>query len=161
MTYHKHESGSNLSIIDAVEALSGIADLDVEHEGAIDIPPPPMEVEGQTIFSQNVEWVQKGDVKETVSRVKEIFHVILNYLRHCYRKESRYVTNHKTIEGIKTIMVLVGEAAKNWINTLHGWRASEHTVSLSYLNIGSFRSFIRRKLIRKLMKELWVNGFWD
>lgn len=160
MSHHKHDS-SNLSIIDAIEALSGIADLDIEHEEGHAISSSLMEVEGQVISSRNVEWVQTGDVHETVDRVKEIFHVILSYLRQCYRKESSYAVNPKSIEGIKTIMVLVGEAAKK-LDKYTSWIEGKANHSITQLpEYRRLQEFYQKKIDRKIDQSIlskWIFG---
>ena len=60
---------------------------------------------------KTVHWLEENH-DNTVDIVKNTFKTILSYLRHYYNKEYGYSNDAKTIEGIKTIMVLVGEAAK-------------------------------------------------
>lgn len=109
-TKDRHET-SNLSIIDAVETLSNIADLDLNREVGI-VQPHDITVQDKKIVYRTVHWLHRQDASETIVVVKDIFRVILKYLRNFYRKDYAHVTNPQTIEGIKTIMVLVGEAAK-------------------------------------------------
>lgn len=109
-TKEKHET-SSLSIIDAVEALSNIADLDLNREVGV-VEPHDIIVQDKKVVYRTVHWLHRQDASETIGVVKDIFRVILKYLRNFYRKDYTHVTNPQTIEGIKTIMVLVGEAAK-------------------------------------------------
>lgn len=109
-SHYKFE-GSNLSIIEAVETLSSIADLEIDKEVGI-TQQHDLVIQDKKFNYKTVNWLHKQDAEKTVEDVKETFRVILNYLRNFYKKEYSYVTDQKAIEGIKTIMVLVGEAAK-------------------------------------------------
>lgn len=103
--------GTNLTIIEAVETLSSIADLEIDKEVGI-AQQHDLIIQDKKVVYKTVHWLHKQDADKTVNLVKETFRVILNYLRNFYKKEYGYVTNQQAIEGIKTIMVLVGEAAK-------------------------------------------------
>ena len=93
----KHDS-STLTLVEAVETLSSIADMDMRHE--------------KKINDKAIQWVQGRDAQETITLVKDIFKVILNHLRKFYSKQSNKTQDSQKFEGIKTLMVLVGEAAK-------------------------------------------------
>jgi hypothetical protein len=110
VTQEKHET-SYLSIMDAVEALANIADLDLNRNIAI-VQPHDITVQDINVTYKTIHWLHHKEAPETIVVIKEIFRAILNYLRNFYRKDYSYVTNSKAVEGIKTIMVLVGEAAK-------------------------------------------------
>lgn len=109
--HNKQNEHSNISIVDAVETLSNIADLDLERDVGI-AQQHKIVVQGQNISYQTVHWLRQQDAGKAVHFVKEIFRTILNYLKDFYEKQYGALTDEKTIEGIKTIMVLVGEAAK-------------------------------------------------
>lgn len=107
-TYHNKGEGSTLTIEEAVDALSSIAEMDIDRE----LLPSSEEFAPETSPNRSIEWLNTSDLKTTVNVVKNTFRVILSYLRKYYKKEYRYISNQKTTEGIKAIMVLVGEAAK-------------------------------------------------
>lgn len=109
-TRDKHE-GSTLTIMEAVETLSSIADMNIDTVLNY-VNHPELVDESQQGLDRIVQWLHPGDMGATVESVRETFRVILHYLRNFYRKESGYVTREETTEGIKTIMLLVGEAAK-------------------------------------------------
>jgi hypothetical protein len=104
-------SHSNLSIIEAVETLSSIADLEFDREIGI-AQKHEVVLDNQKINYKTVHWLHKEDANATVNFVKETFRVVLHYLRQFYKRDYSSITDQKTIDGIKTIMVLVGEAAK-------------------------------------------------
>src|ERR1700732_4242567 len=101
----------SLSIIEAVETLSNIADLEFDHEIGI-AQKHEIFLGNEKIPYKTVHWLHKEDAPTTVNQIRETFRVILHYLKDFYKKEYRSVTDPKTMEEIKSIMVLVGEAAK-------------------------------------------------
>lgn len=108
---NQDKQNMRFSIIEAVETLSEIADMDIEHGvGVSQTHETP--VDEEKINYRSVKWVNKEDAEKGLQVVKETFRVILNFLRHFYREEITYVPDLKAVEGIKTIMILVGEAAK-------------------------------------------------
>lgn len=106
-----HRRDNNLSIIEAVETLSHIADMEFDRNIGI-MEEHELIIYDQPINYRTVHWLRPEKVETTIRLAKETFRIILNYLRNFYKKEYSYVTNKDTAEGIKTIMVLVGEAAK-------------------------------------------------
>lgn len=109
-TRDKKESNT-LTLLDAIETLSSIADLEFDHETGI-AQEHDLFVQHKPLIYHTVHWLHHKDAELTIDVVKQIFRVVLNYLRQFYDKEYATIKNEKAIEGIKTIMVLVGEAAK-------------------------------------------------
>lgn len=110
MTSKERNEGS-LSLLEAVETLSTIADLDVGHDIGI-AQDHTITLQDKPFTYRTIHWLSQNDAVESLKNVKEIFRVILNYLQQFYNKDYNSATEGQTIEGIKTIMVLVGEAAK-------------------------------------------------
>lgn len=103
---HKQER-SSLSVMDAIETLSTIADFDFEGM------PDEMAKEStsnQGPLAKRVRWIQES--LQGGGRLREIFAVILNYLRNFYKNERGYLTDPQALEGIKGIMVVVSDSAK-------------------------------------------------
>jgi hypothetical protein len=111
MSTKKKTKESVLTIIEAVETLSSIADMDFERDMAV-VEEQDLVIQEKEVSYRKVHWLAEHDREETLGVVKETFVVVLNYLKNFYRDEYARVTDDDTIEGIKTIMVLVGEAAK-------------------------------------------------
>jgi len=109
-TRNKHE-GSALTIMEAVETLSSIADMDIDAVMNL-VNHPELIDENQTSLQRVVQWLRPGDMGATVESVRDTFKIILHYLRNFYKKEYGYSLKPETTESIKSIMVLVGEAAK-------------------------------------------------
>lgn len=109
-TRHKMPE-AEFSIVEAVETLSNIADLEYSKDIGV-TETHQIFVQDRPVVYRTVHWLHEDDPKEAVQLIKKTFGVVLNYLKDFYKKEYRQIGNKNTIEGIKTIMVLVGEAAK-------------------------------------------------
>ncbi len=111
MPNKKKSEESHLSILEAVEALSAIADIDFQKD--IEIATPEEIRQQNTILEAKIShWTGTPDEEHSVKLITETFHVVHKYLRNFYKQNYRKVNRPKVIEGVKTIMVLVGEAAK-------------------------------------------------
>jgi hypothetical protein len=109
MASHEKNTTNNMSLSDAVEALSTIAELDVNH---IDIEAPDyslLDVESDDRRRILTPYSGQGDID--VAIVKNIFKTILHHLKNLYMEDSSYITDASKSERVKSIMVLVGEAA--------------------------------------------------
>lgn len=111
VTHHKHDSPT-ISIMDAVETLSNIADLELDQGVGVAQEHDLTIFEDLHVTYRTVHWLQEEDAETSLGLIRELFRVVLDYLKHFYRKENGYIADIQTIDGIKTIMVLVGEAAK-------------------------------------------------
>src|SRR5215203_67518 len=121
-----NRSHTNLSIIEAVETLSSIADLEFDRDVGI-AQRHELILHDEKIAYKTVHWLHERGASETVSLVRETFRVILHYLKQFYKKEYGHVSDPRTIEGIKTIMVLVGEAAKKLDKYTHVFHQTHQT----------------------------------
>lgn len=147
-TRNKHES-SSLGIIEAVETLSNIADLEFDQNMGI-TQEHDLVLHEQKVTYRTVHWLHEKDADQTIAIVKDTFRVILHYLKEFYKKEYGYISDEKTIEGIKTIMVLVGEAAKKldkYSSLFHQKHAKSVTELKEYKQLQEFYlSRISRKI---------------
>ena len=154
---HIKES-STISLVEAVEMLSNIADLDFDRELGIS-QRHDVVVRNKKITYRTVHWLHHQDADASVKLVKETFRIILNYLRNFYRKEFGYITNQQAIEGIKTIMVLVGEAARKldkYTSLFHKVHSTSVTETKEYKKLQEFYlSRIARKIDEGLLGK-WI-----
>lgn len=100
-----------VGIVEAVETLTSIADLQIDGPIAI-AQKHEMELQELPIIYRTVHWLHRRNAERVLHVVRDTYKTILNYLRHFYKKEHGKLIAHESVEGIKTIMVLVGEAAK-------------------------------------------------
>lgn len=148
----------NLSIVEAVETLSSIADLEFDRE--VGIAQKHEAVLGnEKIAYKTVHWLHRDDASSTVNLVRETFRVILHYLKQFYKKDYGHVTDQKTIDGIKTIMVLVGEAAKKLDNYTKIFHQKQRVTD--FKEYKQLQEFYRTKIARQLDEDVlskWVLG---
>lgn len=155
MTNNKFEG--SLSLVEAVETLSNIADMDLDKE--VGIAKIHNFVMGdENVSYRTIHWLHKNNTDETIGFVKEVFKVVLNYLKNFYRNDYTLVTDNKTLDGIKTIMVLVGEAAKK-IDKYTQLFHEQHVQSVTELReYKQLQDFYLRKISRTI--DEGVLGKW-
>lgn len=102
----------DLTIVDAIETLSSIAELGADKDVGI-VEERELVMKDKKIPYRSVRWLHNNGGEATLAIVKDIFRVILDYLKNFYEKSYAKVKDEQAAEGIRTIMVLVGEAAKN------------------------------------------------
>lgn len=111
MNTHDKKDGMTLTLVEAVETLSHIAELQFDREIGI-AHQHDLILHDKPLTYHTIHWFHHQGADVTVSIVKETFRVILNYLQNFYKNNYSHISDTQTVEGIKTIMVLVGEAAK-------------------------------------------------
>lgn len=142
----------SISFADAVEALTHIADLDLDNPASRPEPSPDRPV------LRAVHLLHDRDPNTTIQVVKNSFRVILKYLQGFYQKETGYLLDARTVEGIKNIMVLVGEAAKKldrYTQMIHGTHSGSVTELREYRQL---QEFYQRRIARKI--DEGVLGAW-
>jgi hypothetical protein len=105
------QEDSALSIMEAVEALSTIAEMEFSREVTF-ATPEEINIQNHMVTTRTIQWVKKEDQKSVEKLIKETFRVILYYLKDFYKNKFRDYGNREALEGVKTIMVVAGEAAK-------------------------------------------------
>lgn len=160
MTRNKKSTQNELSVIDAVETLACIADLDFDKEVG-NSREQDIFVQNQIVTRKAVEWLHEEDSDKTVSLIQDTFRVVLNYLKHFYKNDYRKRGSQKTLDGIKMIMVLVGEAAKK-LDLYTTLFQNAHFNSVTDLReYKALQSFYNKKISRKIDEALlgrWILG---
>lgn len=152
-----NKNDSPLTLIDAVETLSNIADMDMDKEIGI-TKKHNFVMQDQEFQYRTIHWLHKNNTSETIGFVKDIFKVVLNYLKNFYKNDYTLVTDSKTLDGIKTIMVLVGEAAKKIDKYTHLFH-QKHIKSVTELKeYKQLQDFYLRKISRTI--DEGVLGKW-
>lgn len=92
-----------LTLDEAVEKLTVLADLDTEAEAR--------EYTAAPVLAKQPEI---KEIPSNESQIREIFQVILHHFKEICKKEQGYLRDPHSLEGIKSIMLLVGEAAQKF-----------------------------------------------
>ena len=132
---------SNTALLEALETLTSIADLDLESEDGI-VEKDHLIVEGNKFYYRTFQWQGQGDQIDPDSLLKKTFNTILKYLReYCETRHQGYVTDKQSVEGIKSIMVLVGESARKldkFTNLFHDAKVRRVTGLKEYQKLQEF-----------------------
>lgn len=143
-----------LNILDALENLNTLVDADTLDEIEITdearlIPHKGEVEEGPLEDSGEGYWVKAGPDDQTISVIKETFRSVFDYLQVFYHKMKKTGDTKKLVEGVNTIMVLVGEAAKNLdrFGAIFKERVSE------FPEYKDLQDFYRKKVIRESFRE--------
>lgn len=100
-----------LNILDALENLNTLVDADSLAEIEVTDDAHLIPHKGEEEVKENY-WVQAGPDTQTLDAIKETFRSVHEYLESFYQKKKKSGDTRQVVEGINTIMVLVGEAAK-------------------------------------------------
>lgn len=153
MGAHRNNEGA-LSLMDAVEALSTIAETHWE-ENPISMEEQP----GGIIDWKDAHWLYGKNKEKVANNIRGIFKVILKHLREFYQGESTVVTSSKMLEGIKTIMLLVGEAAKKIDRFTDIFKKQQAHSVLELKEYKQLQDFYKRKISRTIDEALlgkWI-----
>lgn len=106
-----HSQSYEPTILQAIETLSSIAELELDSPIAV-AERHEVDLQDRPLTFRTIHWLHQDNADKVVRVVRDTFRVILNYLKHFYKREFGHLVQHESVEGIKTIMILVGEAAK-------------------------------------------------
>lgn len=148
------KSNSGLNLTEAVSVLSAIAELPWEVEDDLFAV-----LENCPIHMKDRTWLVQHDKHELALTVKDLFKVILRYMEDHYAGGSTLVTGSKTLEGIKTIMVLVGEAAKKLDRYTNLFKERKNSGVMDLREYRQLQEFYNRKISRTIDESLlgkWI-----
>ncbi len=139
-----------LNILDALENLNTLVDADsldeIElSEDALLIPRKGAEGEERG----ELFWMKAGPNEETLAVIRETFRSVHAYLQTFYAKMKKGGDTKRLVEGINTVMVLVGEAAKKLetMGTLFKQRIAE------FEEYKQLQNFYRNRVIKESFRE--------
>jgi hypothetical protein len=122
-----------ITVLEAVDTLSHLADLDVERP-------------------EQVEWLDPAKIEENQAVIRETFQTINSYLQHMYQKDRQELTRPKTQKGIRAMMQLAGEAVDKvgqYTELFQGAHAKDETIS----EFKKLQQFYLTKVFSKVQKE--------
>lgn len=102
-----------VTVLEAVDTLSNLADLDVQKSG-------------------QVEWLDPAKVEENQESIQETFRAINSYLHHMYQKDRQELARSQTQRGIRAMMQLAGEAVEKvgkYTELFQGIHAKNETIA--------------------------------
>lgn len=154
----KEKTHQELSLMEAVDNLSSLAELDTEKA--------PQELSEEEISIQGIrgsraEWKDLSHKEENKERVRETFRVLHNYLRHVYEKEGEQLEDLETQKGLRAIMVLAGEAAQKVDRFTSLFKSAHESESVTHLDeYKQLQHFYQTKVMRKFQESLESEEAW-
>ncbi len=151
---NKRKSHGKLTILEAVDNLSSMAELD-QIATAQELPPEETVGEEKT-------WLNPKHQEENRETVKQTFRVIRNYLQHVYDKEREHLDDPETQKGIHAIMVLAGEAAQKVDKYTSLFKGTYTKEGISELpEYKDLQQFYMNKIMKKFQQALETEEEWQ
>ncbi|MCH9633409.1 MAG: hypothetical protein S4CHLAM7_01340 [Chlamydiae bacterium] len=117
---HHHEEGSHhLSILEAVENLSNIAEMDLNDKIGLIEDHVVVHGASEEDVLETISWLEDKSEHQTEQIVEETYQAVLKYVKDFHKKEFSRFYDKKNQEGIKKIMLLVGQASDKLKNFTH------------------------------------------
>ncbi len=139
----KDNSGNELTLIQAVDALTAIAETHWEQEEIAWASDEELDFKHPT-------WLLSENSDRARGIVRDIFKAVLKHLKHFYHSEYTLATDSKTLEGIKTIMVLVGDAAKKIDHFTKLFDEKHYGSATKLLEYKQLQEFYKKKISRTI-----------
>ncbi len=117
-----HDHQSHLTIIEAVENLSNLAEMNSNDR--IGVVEDHLIIHDQNEEEENtpleaIHWLEEKSQHQTEEVVADTFKAVLKYVKDFHKKEFNRFYEEKNQEGLKKIMLLVGQASDNLRNYTH------------------------------------------
>lgn len=114
-----HEEEGSLSILEAVENLSNIAEMDIDDK--IGLIEDHVIVHGATEDEvlEAIQWLEDKSEHQTEKVVEETYKAVLKYVKEFHQKEFNRFYDSSNQENLKKIMLLVGKASDKLKNFTH------------------------------------------
>jgi hypothetical protein len=144
-----------MSIMEAVDNLSGMAELDATYdkEGAS---------QGVKRNLHELKELSSEQKEETLSLVKGTFKTVHKYLEHVYTKDRAQLKDRDTQRGIKAIMVLADEAADKLDKCTslfkHTYEEGKVTEIKEYKDL---KSYFKKNILKRFEEVLVSEAHWE
>ncbi len=128
---------NDLSILEAVENLSSLAELGVNDRlGVVEdhLIIQHSEEEEQNSPLEGIQWLEEKNQHKTEVVVEDTFKAVLKYVKDFHTKDFNRFYDPKSQEGIKKMMLLVGKATDNLKNFTHLFEGTGHPKRLGGWN---------------------------
>lgn len=130
------KSRKDLSIMDAVDNLSSMAELEQE--------------------SQKFKWISPEQQEKNQEAVKQTFRVVHTYLENLYEKDQDKLKEKETQRGIQAIMVMAGEAAQKLSKYTDLFKGAAELKEYQDL-----QQFYLSKIMQRFQESLKLEEAWE
>lgn len=159
---HHHNKVEELSVMDAVDNLTHMAEIDVigSSEGKEDLLQLTEEQISQRL--QSLSWHDPEYFLFNRERIKETFRVILNYLKGIYEKEKGHLREADTQRAIQAIILLAAEAAQKMDKYTEKVTGTKKEESITHLKeYVELQQFYQTKILHKNQNYVDIQEGWQ
>lgn len=151
----KKPKDDEMTIMDAVDNLSGMAELDIEVE-------KEGESRGVKKDLHQLMSLKPEEKEQTLSTVKGTFKTVHKYLQHVYQKDKEQLKDMDMQRGIKAIMVLADEAADKLDKCTSLFKHTYEEGTLTEIKeYKDLRSFYMNKIVKRFQEVLASEAAWE
>ncbi len=151
----KKKKDQEMSIMDAVDNLSGMAELDIT-------APKESEALGVKKNLHKLKELEKTEKEETLSTIKGTFKTVHKYLEHVYYKDKEQLKDRDMQRGIKAIMVLADEAADKLDKCTSLFKHTYEEGKISEIKeYRDLRNFYSKKILKRFEEVLATEAAWQ
>lgn len=137
------------SIFEAVDNLSNMAELDID-----DLK------KGEGL--ESYKWLNVNDKEKTLSTVKKNFRVVHSYLKKVYKGSNKLFKDKEMQKGVKSVVSLAQEAAKNIDSFSHIFPEGPKIEKLKETKeFNDLEEFYEKKIITRFHEALKMEEEWE
>ena len=151
----KRSKTDEMTIMDAVDNLSSIAEVDIEStaEGI---------EKGVKKSLQTFKNLKQTEKQETLETVKGSFKTVHKYLQHVYQKDREHLQDIEMQRGVKAIMVLAGEAADKLGECTSLFKHTFQEGKIEEIEeYKDLRKFYFNKIVKRFQEVLATEEAWE
>jgi len=151
----KKRKSDEMTILDAMDNLSGMAELDVEIE-------KEGEAQGVKKDLHKLKTLKAEEKEKLLSTVRGTFKTVHKYLQHVYQKDREQLKDVEMQRGIKAIMILADEAAGKLDTCTSLFKHTYKEGKLSEIKeYKDLRTFFLNKIIKRFKEVLASEAEWE
>lgn len=144
--FSTHSDATSLTLDDAVETLSNLAELSMDDST-------------EEVNSPSMQLLTDNTSDRSIQIIKNSFRVVLQYLKGFYHERTNYMLSEDELFNTRSIMLLVGEAAKKvdrQLQRLYGTHAESVTSWGEYRKLQEFYQHRISQRIDENMLGKWI-----
>lgn len=148
------------TVTEAIEMLASIADFAVETGSDTHLSHQECVLIGKQLLEENISWINDQDVNGAVEKIRSLFNTVYDYVSKRYHDGSSAV-DQETIEGIKKIMVLVGDAAAKLDRYTDIFERTKISSAMYLPEYRKLQDFYRQKIDQQIDEHIlsrWIEG---
>ncbi len=155
-----HESHPELTVMEAVDNLSDMAELDIS--GGEQKPKGTLTEDQISERMHALSWRDPEYYAFNRERIRETFQAILKYIKDIYEKDKGHLREEQTQRGIQAIMLLATEAAQKVDNYTEIFKGDKETESVTELKeYKELQHFYLTKVVQRFQTIMEAEERWQ